>query len=233
VKNAPAVLSALNSLEAVSPVVDGVQHRIVHDSDGGGILASYIPRSEASPHMGKLGEDRYYKRSGSRFYCMEHFDLADMFGRRPPVVLEPTIDIDFQVTSEYSARVWGTVAIRNAGRALARFPLLRLRPRRPYCVELHNPLNAQGSWLGCLGTDPLGWSSFCGDANDVIHVGITRTVAFVTAEVDVRKPGLGDLVLEYQLAAQGLPLTTGVVVKDDLSIYEPAKRHIAFQGVNK
>ena len=30
--------------------------------------------------MAKLGEDRYYKRSGDSFRKMEHFDLEDMFG---------------------------------------------------------------------------------------------------------------------------------------------------------
>ena len=37
--------------------------------------------------MAKLGEDRYYKRSGDSFYRMEHFDLEDMFGRRPKPLL--------------------------------------------------------------------------------------------------------------------------------------------------
>jgi hypothetical protein len=32
--------------------------------------------------MAKLGEHRYFKRSGDSFYRMEHFDLEDMFGRR-------------------------------------------------------------------------------------------------------------------------------------------------------
>jgi len=34
-----------------------------------------------------LGEDRYYKRGGDRFYKMEPFDVADMFGRRRAPVL--------------------------------------------------------------------------------------------------------------------------------------------------
>jgi hypothetical protein len=37
--------------------------------------------------MAKLGEDRYYKRSGDSFYRMEHFDLEDMFGRRQKPIL--------------------------------------------------------------------------------------------------------------------------------------------------
>ena len=31
--------------------------------------------------MAKLGENRYYQRSGDQFRMMEHFQVADMFGR--------------------------------------------------------------------------------------------------------------------------------------------------------
>jgi hypothetical protein len=42
--------------------------------------------------MAKFGQDRYYKRSGDTFRRMEHFDLEDMFGRRPRPKLELQID---------------------------------------------------------------------------------------------------------------------------------------------
>jgi hypothetical protein len=77
-------LSRLNELtgEALSPVVDGVQHKLLETSAETGFAATFVPESLSGPHMAKLGDDRYYKRSGASFYRMEHFDLEDMFGRR-------------------------------------------------------------------------------------------------------------------------------------------------------
>lgn len=68
--------------EAVLPRVDGIQHRAIPTTGGCGFAVTLVPESESGPHMAKLGEDRYFKRSGTSFYRMEHFDVADMFGRR-------------------------------------------------------------------------------------------------------------------------------------------------------
>jgi predicted HTH transcriptional regulator len=77
-------LSRLNALtgQAVSPIVDGIQHRAIETTGNSGFAITLVPETESGPHMAKLGEDRYYKRSGDSFYKMEHFDLEDMFGRR-------------------------------------------------------------------------------------------------------------------------------------------------------
>ena len=66
---------------ATSPSVDGVRHRLL-EGPAGPFALSFVPESAAGPHMAKLGEDRYYKRSGDSFLKMEHFEVADMFGRR-------------------------------------------------------------------------------------------------------------------------------------------------------
>jgi Predicted transcriptional regulator containing an HTH domain and an uncharacterized domain shared with the mammalian protein Schlafen len=77
-------LSRLNELtgDAVSPIVDGIQHKAIETTQDSGFAVTLVPESESGPYMAKLGEDRYYKRSGDSFYKMEHFDLEDMFGRR-------------------------------------------------------------------------------------------------------------------------------------------------------
>lgn len=74
----------------VSPLVDGVRHRTLPTKDDSGFAATLIPMSDAGPHMALGGEGRYYKRSGSSFYPMEHFDLEDMFGRRRKAILQLT-----------------------------------------------------------------------------------------------------------------------------------------------
>ena len=77
-------LSRLNQFtgDAVSPIVDGIRHKAIPTADDRGFAVTLVPESDSGPHMAKLGEDRYYKRSGDSFYKMEHFDLEDMFGRR-------------------------------------------------------------------------------------------------------------------------------------------------------
>jgi len=83
-------LSTLNSLTggAVNPDVPGVQHRIIESAPDAGFALTLVPASDRGPHMAKCGEDRYYKRSGSHFIKMEHFDIEDMFGRRAKPNLE-------------------------------------------------------------------------------------------------------------------------------------------------
>jgi predicted HTH transcriptional regulator len=86
IANVAALLPRLNSLtsDLVSPSVEGVEHRVLlTQPDGRGCAATIIPRSDSGPHMAKAGLDRYYKRSGDSFLKMEHFEVADMFGRRP------------------------------------------------------------------------------------------------------------------------------------------------------
>ncbi len=75
---------------AANPTVDGVIHlKIPVSKDANeGYAKSLVPRSDSGPHMAKLGVDRYFKRSGDRFFRMEHFDIEDMFGKRKRPVLK-------------------------------------------------------------------------------------------------------------------------------------------------
>lgn len=128
-RNVRLAHSRLESLtgESATPIVDGVEHDPIEQSSGVGFLKSYIPASDCGPHMAGLREHRYYKRSGDSFRRMEHFDLEDMFGRRPRPVL--SLYTDVRVEGERLAVV---VGIRNAGRGVARFPSLRLGVTKPW-----------------------------------------------------------------------------------------------------
>ncbi|MGH7486021.1 MAG: AlbA family DNA-binding domain-containing protein, partial [bacterium] len=72
---------------AAHPIIDGIEHRGIEESPDMGYAITYVPQSDTGPHMAKLGEDRYYKRTGSRFVVMEHYEISDMFGRRQRPVL--------------------------------------------------------------------------------------------------------------------------------------------------
>ena len=115
----PALLvTRLNSMtgDATSPLIDGIRHKaIINPETGHGVVATLVPENDAGPFMAKLGEQRYYKRSGDSFYQMEHFDLEDMFGRRRKpklrMTLTPTLDND---------TIKVVVRLTNTGRASAR-----------------------------------------------------------------------------------------------------------------
>jgi hypothetical protein len=68
--------------------------------------------------MAKLGEDRYYKRSGDSFYRMEHFDLEDMFGRRQKPQL--AIILDSRPFNTDNNTIELHFGFRNSGRAVAK-----------------------------------------------------------------------------------------------------------------
>jgi schlafen family protein len=62
------LLTRLNELDgaAVYPIVGGVLHRTILAEPGStsGFAVTLVPESDSGPHMAKMGEDRYYKRSG-------------------------------------------------------------------------------------------------------------------------------------------------------------------------
>jgi hypothetical protein len=69
--------------------------------------------------MAKLGEDRYYKRSGGAFYVMEHFDLEDVFGRRQKPKIRP--DVTHIRASETADEYENfEITIQNLGRAVGK-----------------------------------------------------------------------------------------------------------------
>lgn len=193
---------------ATSPIVERVQHRLVEGS-GGPFALTLVPESDRGPHMAKLGEDRYYKRSGDGFYKMEHFDIADMFGRRRKPVL--TLKLEKE-------RGGGSVLVfvQNTGRGMAKAPYLAL--------SLPQNFRASGYGFdgnGRFGLRPLGQHDqrcfFGGDAGAVIHVGqalgVTRLESTVTTPDG--KPVLkGPQTFRYELAAEDVELTAGEVILD-------------------
>jgi hypothetical protein len=103
--------------QAVSPIVDGIRHKSLETSFGKGFAVTLVPESPSGPHMAKLGEDRYYKRSGDSFYVMEHFDLEDMFGRRQ----KPKLRFDALPIAGDGAAEGLEFRIQNVGRGIAKY----------------------------------------------------------------------------------------------------------------
>lgn len=213
IENVNALLPRLNSLtsDLVSPVVEGVLHRIVFkDSDGSGCAASLIPSSDEGPHMAKGALDRYYRRSGDSFVKMEHFEISDMFGRRPKPDLRVTYTIPRASpgSGSYSLRI--VIAIENTGRGTARAPYLAVRVDPPFSVNRWGVDGNGKEGLPRLVTRDPAVARYGGTGDDVVHPGTYREV--LTVGGDWRPEAALDVRFTYELTADGIPLATGEVV---------------------
>lgn len=188
---------------ATFPPVTGIRHHLIDDEPGGPFAVTVVPESDLGPHMAKLGEDRYYKRSGGRFYRMEHFDVADMFGRRRVAKLH----VSARVLPGQPGKA--VVALRNIGRGPAIAPYLALHlPGRVTLSE--RGMDGMGRWTLArlpLPPDAQHAVAFGGDASLVLHPNVEIAVAIL----DVREPGISEFDVIYEVATDGVPLTAGTI----------------------
>ena len=204
-------LSRLNELTgmAVSPLVDGVEHRMIEAENDNGFVVTYIPESDSGPNMAKLGDDRYYKRSGDSFYRLEHFDLEDMFGRRPKPALECSAKV-----SGYGLDVQVIIGIRNSGKGTAKAPFIAFDCSAPFKLNrygLDGNMTEGMKRLSYIGSDLR--YKYGEGSNVVIHPGLNHEVASVWlgSPQDRKKPE-NDLCIKYALAAEGCPLKKGEII---------------------
>ncbi len=124
IENVERALSKLNEYtgRATSPMIVGVEHRAILASNGQGFIVTWVPTSDYGPHMGLYADGHYYKRSGASFYRMEHFDIADMFGRRQQPDLQVKLDYLKMTNSDGDVHRYRLDAtVKNCGRRMARF----------------------------------------------------------------------------------------------------------------
>lgn len=203
-------ITRLNELtnEAADPRIDGVRHKQILDGVDRGFAVTLVPESESGPHMAKLGEDRYYKRSTDTFYKMEHFDLEDMFGRRKKPKLRLTTRID-----QRGVHTSIFVAIENVGRGTAKAPYLAFNVNEPFRPS---PYGVDGN--GHDGLPKLHYGQdlkfrYGANLNFVIHAGTTHEVTKLDLGMHPR-PDLvvdQDVIIDYEISAEDVQLVRGQV----------------------
>jgi hypothetical protein len=184
--------------------------------------------------MAKQGLDRYYKRSGGRFAKLEHYDLEDMFGRRPRprLKLSTRLDSAHQRGNERLFRC--VLGIENVGRGLARFPLLQVKPSPDiYRIDQYGlDGNGRDGIPRIAQPDNSRWVHFAGGGT-VIHPGMTLEITAIRApggklEHEHSLPELihatPSLVLDYVLAAEGVPPLRASETIDSLDLVKAAWR---------
>jgi hypothetical protein len=205
---------------AVNPVVDGVVHKPLETAERKGYAVTLVPPSDGGPHMAKMGEDRYYKRSGDSFRRMEHFDVADMFGRRAKPKLEFVARPTLGPRSGNDIVFYLVISVRNAGRAAARAPYLALQVAPPHEWTSYGlDGNCHHGLARLPSTRGTQWIKFCGGGDVFVHPGVTYDITCIKRSFhpdDSRAPA--DVVGRYQIAADGLPVTEDGFVVSGSSI---------------
>jgi hypothetical protein len=148
--------------------------------------------------MAKLGEDRYYKRSGDTFYKMEHFDLEDMFGRRK----KPMLALEARVTRP---QIEVVISIRNVGRGSAIAPYLALAIPEPFTFGLYG---IDGHGLDGLprlpsGDNPSRKRLYGANLTTVIHPNTSHDVTKIEFRGRDENRPKGEFLIEYEVAAEG------------------------------
>jgi hypothetical protein len=108
-------------LNSTQPVVDGVLLDVVYlaGSTTDGYVKCLIPASDKTPHRAMQAGREYFKRTEEGFYKLEHFDLEDMFGRRP----RPSLTMRLELRPRPGEDPYEEVefAVLNEGRGSARY----------------------------------------------------------------------------------------------------------------
>jgi len=199
---------------AANPSVSGVEHRKLPDSSDGdrGFVVTYIPASDGGPHMAKLGEDRYYRRSGASFLKMEHFEIADMFGRRP----RPKLTLNYKkskVPTIDRAKVLFrfVLILENHGRGSARAPYLAFRTGHQLAWDASGVDGNRHHGLPQLPSSD-GFCRFGGSGDVFLHPGAALDVTAVVTNTYMPPTPAGDALIEYEICAADLPLEKGTLV---------------------
>ncbi len=209
--------------EAASPAVPGVDHKPIMDTGAAGFIVTLVPASDGGPHMAKCGEDRYYRRSGSTFRRMEHFEIEDMFGRRPRPCLSfyASISIYSTISGPQGQRfdVSIVVGIRNTGRGVARFPSLRLQVTPPWKISPYGLDGNRNTGLPRLAVRRAAEGGlFAGGADQVVHVDTMLDVTRIDrgpVEIALESPP-PPVRIHYRIAADGVsPIESQHVIPGD------------------
>ena len=197
-------IARLNSLtsEAVDPFAPGIKHRALDFGDDSGFAITLVPESDAGPHMAKLGENRYYKRNGDSFCKMEHFDVADMFGKRR----RPKLSAYYSVTGILDQAAVH-IGVKNTGRATARAPFFSFQTQGPLqrCAFGLDGNRNEGLPLLKGSRTAYEWT-YAGGMDFALHPGMHHSIASISLGIPARPFPSEDIVVHLLIACEDQPL---------------------------
>lgn len=156
--------------------------------------------------MAKMGEDRYYKRSGHRTYRMEHFDVADMFGRRA----RPKLELTLRSRSNGNEILFG---LKNTGRGVARAPYLAISCPPPFRRSPYGIDGNRNEAIEMLVADnPSAPWRYPASGDFVIHPGVTLEIGCLTRENNATPVADAGVLVGYGIACEGMQLEEGTIL---------------------
>lgn len=206
------IISALTrySAEATSPTLELVKHKVIDFGDNSGCAVTYVPENVGGPYMAKLGEDRYYKRSGDRFYKMEHFDLEDMFGRRQ----KPKLSLTRRITG-FRENAQIVIGISNYGKGVAKAPYLAFKVNNGFTPSFYGIDGNRNEGMRKVQFSGSEFPHRYGEHSGfVIHPGTSIEVCLLSLGLT---PSSGrapkeDIEIEFEITAEGISMQRGVMV---------------------
>jgi len=217
VADAVVVKSRIESLvgDLVEPGLKGVRAAHVFDVLGSnsGFVVVQVPPTDGLPCRSRK-DSKFYLRIASGTYPMEYFQIAEMFGRRHRPSLSLVLESrGIEIRSGRPVRLLA-LGVENSGRAVARYPSVRLTSGRLFKVD---PLGIDGNKNFGLPLLPVesGSVAFGGGADHVIQPGtvlmITRIEQYFSRVLSTAHNGIvqaaefADLTLSAYLAADEFP----------------------------
>lgn len=203
--------------QVVEPPVENVQvvPRAMERDPSRGFLLVYIPRSDSFLHRSRRDRE-YYRRHGTGFFRMEHYEIAEFYGRRKNPAL--TFWWELKINSHEGRepnRIFTVeiiVGVHNGGRGIAKHPAIMIRKVR--CETLHGR-GVDGS--GRTGLPPMpmsevGATLFAG-GNAVVYPGTILEVTVLSEKFRVSEtsPSCPDVEIEYELFAEDMESKKGEV----------------------
>ncbi len=215
IENINLFLNKLNEFAgiAVQPIVDGIKNKVILTNENKGFAVTFVPESNVGPHMAKFREDRYYKRSGDSFYKMEHFDIADMFGKRRI----PKLKVYYTIFQAGSTRFSGgqerlnyriSFGVKNVGRGSAHHIYFAYKKIDQFIV--HDSPNRD--IVSHFSSADPNWARHSGHANLVLHPGMSIDFSSIHSSFTASNYKRDDIKIEYELSAEGLQMDSGEMI---------------------
>ncbi|MBX5239370.1 MULTISPECIES: helix-turn-helix domain-containing protein [unclassified Rhizobium] len=174
--------------ELLQPRHDGIRVASISTASDltSGFVIVDVPRSERRPHRSEATDQKqYFKRSGSRSYPMEHYDIEDAFKRTtaPSLSLKHSLRRTMTVGSD-EGHYHLEIAMLNDGAVSAKSVTLQIWNRQGSMFG-HDFYSKQPNFT----TNYEGREHIAAPADFVIHPGETRKFHHFTFEM-ARKSGV-------------------------------------------
>jgi len=149
-----------------SPINSGVLVKSILslNQERAGYVVVLIPKSE-NPPIQDIHQKKYFKRAGESHVPLEHYEIADFFGRRMSPLLKVTGILKTDVNNQDGLLL--EIFVKNEGRAVAKFPFIQFFSYGSFRKDTYT-----SSWFGNPISSKID-KFYSSNADMVIHTDIS------------------------------------------------------------